>query len=90
MLRFISKGIESKISEYEDTHPDWEKDRMYDWKLEQRFKWCYENGVESRLYSNPLPKIPDEILALYRKGDYIEWTKRASEFYKNHKVISAG
>lgn len=83
IVRFISKGIETRISEYEETHTDVEKDRMFDWKMEQRFIWCYNNGVESRLYSKPLPQIPDEIVELYRKGDYLEWIKRASEFYKN-------
>lgn len=80
IVRFISKGIETRISEYEETHTDKERDKMFDWKLEQKFIWCYYNGVESKLYSDPLPKVPEHLLNLYRECEYSEWANKLREY----------
>lgn len=82
IVRFISKGIESRITEWEEVHKDREEDKMFNYKLESKFNWCYYNNVNSSLYSTPLPPCPESILKLYEEQEYIEWSKQAQEFYK--------
>lgn len=81
ITRFVSKGIELRISEYKETHKDSEeKDKMFDWKMEQRFIWCYYNGVHSKLYSNPTPPIPQSILQLYHDKQYGKYLEALLEW----------
>lgn len=76
ITRFVAKGIELRIAEYEELHEETkEEDKMFDWKLEKQFIWCYYNNVPSRLYSNQLPQIPEHITTLYHNKQYRKYLK---------------
>lgn len=84
IVRFIANGIELKISGYKEAHDESkEKDTMFNWKLEQQFIWCYYNNVHSKLYSNPLPQIPDAIRKLYEDRNYQKYLEAVLEWRAN-------
>lgn len=78
--RFVSKGIESRIHQYEEMQELSTDKKGYDWKLEQQFLWCYLNGKESKLYSAPLPPLPQNILTLYLNKQYAEYGRAVQEY----------
>lgn len=83
ITRFVAKGIELRISEYKETHQESkEKDSMFDWKLEKQFIWCYYNNVPSKLYSKPLPPMPEAIKTLYQEKQYKKYLEAVLEWRK--------
>lgn len=84
ITRFVAKGIELRIAEYEELHEEMkEEDKMFDWKLEKQFIWCYYNNVPSRLYSNQLPQIPEHITALYHNKQYQKYLKELIDWRRS-------
>lgn len=82
IVRFVARGIELRIEEYEESHKKLkqEADSMFDARLEKQFLWCYKNGVNSKLYSPPPEPLPDEIMELRIQGKYLEYGEAVRAF----------
>lgn len=83
VARFAAKGIESKISQYEETHKPSEIDIM-NWRIESRFVWDYYHNQPSEYHSHQIPVAPNEILQLYRDRKYLEYGEALRTFRRSY------
>lgn len=76
--RFALGGIEH----YLETNKDEEEQKIMkqNWLLEKDFITAYHTGFNSKLYSSPSQRIPQEILQLYRDKKYLEYGEAVRAF----------
>lgn len=76
-VRYAILRIEDQISDYEASYSAARKQEI---QMERDFVKAYRQGIESELYSNPLPTPPEWITSLYHEGKYLEYGEALRTF----------